>query len=137
MAKLYKVFVLDGEAAGADGAGAPGAAMAPEAARSGAPASAGAAWGAAAPRWCATRQEAELILGGAGGGRANPGGRRKGELIEEVELDDVELRQAAASWLNRCEKMRQVALKREANKTAAQRSADMKKNWEKRRQKSL
>jgi hypothetical protein len=33
--------------------------------------------------------------------------------------------------------MRQVALKREANKTAAQRSADMKKNWEKRRQKSL
>lgn len=136
MAKLYKVFVLYGEAAGADGAGAPGAAMAPEAARSGAPASACAA-GAAAPRWCATRQEAELILGGAGGGRANPGGRRKSELIEEVELDEVELRQAAASWLNRCEKMRQVALKREANKTAAQRSADMKKNWDKRRQKLL
>lgn len=101
---------------------------------------------AQAVRWCTTRQEAELIQGAhranpgaAAEGRANPGGRG-GELIQggaseliEVELDELELRQAAVNWLNRSEKMRLIAKKREANKNAEQKKEIMRKVWEKRK----
>ena len=113
---------------------------------------------AQAVRWCATRQEAELIRGAhranpgaaaaegranpgaaAAEGRANPGGRGS-ELIQggaseliEVEIDELELRQAAVNWLNRSEKMRLIAKKREANKTSEQKKEIMRKVWEKRK----
>ena len=60
----------------------------------------------------------------------------KGEKIERIELDEIEARQAAANWLNHCESMRQRAIKREANKTAKERSDNMKKAWITRKAKS-
>ena len=59
-----------------------------------------------------------------------------GEKIERIELDEVEARQAAANWLNHCESMRARAIKREANKTAKERSDNMKKAWITRKAKS-
>lgn len=59
-----------------------------------------------------------------------------GEKIERIELDEVEARQAAANWLNHCESMRARAIKREANKTAKERSDNMKKAWVTRKAKS-
>lgn len=53
--------------------------------------------------------------------------------IERVIVDDVEARQYAALWLNYCERMRQRAIKREANKTAKERSDNAKKAWATRR----
>ena len=83
----------------------------------------------AATSWHTTRQEAELIRGAAA--PANPGEGRW--LIEERELDELELRQAAANWLNRSEAMRLAAFKREAKKTAEQRSENMRKAWKTRK----
>ena len=74
-------------------------------------------------RYYVTEREARLIMG-------------VGEALAEVELDELELRQAAANWLNASEVKRIAAKKREANKTAKQRSDNMKKAWATRRAKS-
>lgn len=74
-------------------------------------------------------EQAELIRGTAAA--ANPGEGRW--LIREIELDELELRQAAANWLNRSEAMRLAAFKREAKKTAEQRSENMRKAWKTRK----
>lgn len=113
MAKLYKTINAGASAA--------------DAAKHGRPA--GSAGGHV--RWYVTQQEAELAM--AAEAATNPGGGAS-ELIE-VELDELELRQAAVNWLNRSETMRQAALKREANKSAEQRSNIMRKAWQKRKSK--
>lgn len=77
----------------------------------------------APPRYFVTEAEA----------RAN---QLYGEKIERIELDEIELRQAAAKWLNASAIKRAAAIKREANKTAKQRSDNMRKAWDTRKAKS-
>ena len=84
--------------------------------------------GGCSKRFFISEQEARLIMAGAAGGGA--------AKLEAVELDELELRQAAANWLNMQAKCRENALKREANKTAKQRSDNMKKAWITRRKKT-
>lgn len=71
-------------------------------------------------RFFISEAEARLIIRGEAGGAAK---------LEAVEFDELELRQAAANWLNASEVKRIAAKKREANKTAKQRSDNMKKAW--------
>lgn len=81
-------------------------------------------------RYFVTEQEARLIMGRervAGDGAAK---------LEVVELDELELRQAAANWLTMCAARQAAAIRREASKTAAQRSDNMKKAWATRRVKN-
>lgn len=74
-------------------------------------------------RYYVTEREARLSMGA-------------GEALAEVELDELELRQAAANWLTTSATKQAAAIKREANKTAEQRSDNMKKAWATRRAKS-
>lgn len=74
-------------------------------------------------RYYVTEREARLSMGA-------------GEALAEVELDELELRQAAANWLTTSATKQAAAVKREANKTAEQRSDNMKKAWATRRAKN-
>lgn len=53
--------------------------------------------------------------------------------IDEVDIDEVDVRSMAAQWLNLKAVNQENAFKREANKTAQQRSDNMRKAWETRR----
>ena len=70
---------------------------------------------------------AELI---PGGGRANPG------RVAPVEVDELIMRQWAASWANMSQSRSESAKKREAAKSPEQRSEIMRKAWAKRKEKS-
>lgn len=74
----------------------------------------------------ATEGEALAVLAAAGGGW---GAGRGATTVEAVELDDVELREAAAKWLTLRAKNSATAKKREANRTAAQRTENAQKVW--------
>lgn len=78
----------------------------------------------------ATEAEAVAVL--AAMTAASDGGGDAAK-IEAVEIDDVELREAAAKWLSWCAKRKAMALKREANRTAEQKAAMAKKVWESRK----
>lgn len=54
--------------------------------------------------------------------------------IDEVDIDEVDIRSMAAQWLNASEIKRAAAIKREAAKTQAQATAIAKKVWAKRRE---
>ena len=54
--------------------------------------------------------------------------------IDEVDIDEVDVRSMAAQWLNASEIKRAAAIKREAAKTQAQATAIAKKVWAKRRE---
>lgn len=56
--------------------------------------------------------------------------------LSELELDELELRQDAANWLTMCAARQEAAIRREANKTAEQRSDNMRKAWATRRVKN-
>lgn len=77
---------------------------------------------------------AELGQGGGelirGGGRANPG------RVAPVEVDELIMRQWAASWANMSQSRSESAKKREAAKSPEQRSEIMRKAWAKRKEKS-
>ena len=53
--------------------------------------------------------------------------------VDEVDIDEVDVRSMAARWLNLKAVNQENAFKREANKTAKQRSDNMRKAWETRR----
>lgn len=53
--------------------------------------------------------------------------------VDEVDIDEVDVRSMAAQWLNLKAVNQENAFKREANKTAQQRSDNMRKAWETRR----
>lgn len=53
--------------------------------------------------------------------------------VDEVDIDEVDVRSMAAQWLNLKAVNQENAFKREANKTAKQRSDNMRKAWETRR----
>lgn len=53
--------------------------------------------------------------------------------VDEVDIDEVDVRSMAARWLNLKAVNQENAFKREANKTAQQRSDNMRKAWETRR----
>ena len=53
--------------------------------------------------------------------------------VDEVDIDELDVRSMAARWLNLKAVNQENALKREANKTAKQRSDNMRKAWETRR----
>lgn len=53
--------------------------------------------------------------------------------VDEVDVDELDVRSMAARWLNLKAVNQENALKREANKTAKQRSDNMRKAWETRR----
>lgn len=53
--------------------------------------------------------------------------------VDEVNIDEVDVRSMAAQWLNLKAVNQENAFKREANKTAKQRSDNMRKAWETRR----
>lgn len=74
-------------------------------------------------RYYVTEREARLSMGA-------------GDELSELELDELELRQAAANWLTASATKQAAAIKREASKTAQQRSDNMKKAWVTRRTKS-
>lgn len=74
-------------------------------------------------RYYVTEREARLSMGA-------------GDELSELELDELELRQAAANWLTMCATKQAAAIKREANKTAKQRSDNMRKAWATRRTKN-
>lgn len=76
--------------------------------------------GAKVARWYVTKKEAELIRGAA-------------ELVEEHDYDELELRRLATERLNDGEVRRLAAIKREANKSAEQKKAEVAKMWAKRR----
>ena len=76
--------------------------------------------GAKVARWYVTKKEAELIRGA-------------GELVEEHDYDELELRRLATLWLSASETKRAAAIKREANKSAEQATAIANKVWAKRR----
>ena len=85
----------------------------------------------------ATEAEAVAVLAamtaaGDGAQVASDGGGDAAK-IEAVEIDEVELREAAAKWLSWCAKRKAMALKREANRTAEQKAAMAKKVWESRK----
>ena len=54
--------------------------------------------------------------------------------VDEVDIDEVDVRSMAAQWLNASEIKRAAAIKREAAKTQAQATAIAKKVWAKRRE---
>lgn len=74
-------------------------------------------------RYYVTEREARLSMGA-------------GDELSELELDELELRQAAANWLTASATKQAAAIKREANKTAKQRSDNMRKAWATRRTKN-
>ena len=53
--------------------------------------------------------------------------------VDEVDVDELDVRSMAARWLNLKAVNQENALKREAKKTAQQRSDNMRKAWETRR----
>lgn len=53
--------------------------------------------------------------------------------VNEVDVDELDVRSMAARWLNLKAVNQENALKREAKKTAQQRSDNMRKAWETRR----
>lgn len=53
--------------------------------------------------------------------------------VDEVDIDELDVRSMAARWLNLKAVNQENAFKREANKTAKQRSDNMRKAWETRR----
>lgn len=53
--------------------------------------------------------------------------------VDEVDVDELDVRSMAARWLNLKAVNQENALKREAKKTAKQRSDNMRKAWETRR----
>lgn len=53
--------------------------------------------------------------------------------VDEVDIDELDVRSMAARWLNLKAVNQENAFKREANKTAQQRSDNMRKAWETRR----
>lgn len=53
--------------------------------------------------------------------------------VDEVDIDEVDVRSMAAQWLNLKAVNQENAFKREANKTAQQRSDNMRKAWKTRR----
>lgn len=104
-------------------------------------------------RYFITRGEAVAALdfarasAGAGGARVLengastsaarvPAGKNRLDVdgeIDEVDVDEVDVRSMAAQWLNLKAVNQENAFKREANKTAQQRSDNMRKAWETRR----
>lgn len=81
-----------------------------------------------ATRWGATEADAVAALGGgviAGGGA--------GVSVARVDVDEIEMRQAACAWLNFRAKTAENAKKREAKRTASEKAATAAKVWAKRR----
>lgn len=65
-----------------------------------------------------------------------PAGKNRLDIdgeVDEVDIDEVDVRSMAAQWLNLKAVNQENAFKREANKTAKQRSDNMRKAWETRR----
>lgn len=56
--------------------------------------------------------------------------------IDEVDIDELDVRSMAARWLDLKAKNQYNAFKREASKTSQERSNNMRKAWETRRKKS-
>lgn len=88
-------------------------------------------------RYFVTKSEAvaALDLARAGGSMAGSMARCldvDGE-VDELDIDELDVRSMAARWLNLKAVNQENALKREANKTAKQRSDNMRKAWETRR----
>lgn len=91
-------------------------------------------------RYFVTKSEAMAALDLAKGGSTSMPGSMParcrldvdGEL-DEVDLDELDVRSMAARWLNLKAVNQENALKREAKKTAQQRSDNMRKAWETRR----
>lgn len=91
-------------------------------------------------RYFVTKSEAMAALDLAKGGSTSMPGSMSarcrldvdGEL-DEVDLDELDVRSMAARWLNLKAVNQENALKREAKKTAQQRSDNMRKAWETRR----
>lgn len=81
-----------------------------------------------ATRWGAT--EADAVAALDGGAIVGNGG---GASVVRVDVDEIEMRQAASAWFNFCEKKREIAKKREAKKSAGEKAAVAAKVWAKRR----
>lgn len=75
-----------------------------------------------AKKWAVSEIEAKLLASETAGAK-----------IEIVEIDEIDMRNAAAKWLNLGERNRFNALKREKAKTAEERSENAKKAWETRK----
>lgn len=73
-----------------------------------------------ATRWGTTEADAGAALPGGGD-------------VERVAIDEIEMRQAACAWLNFRAKTAENAKKREAKKTASEKTATAAKVWAKRR----
>ena len=81
-----------------------------------------------AARWGATEADAVAALdGGAIVGEC------VGASVVRVDVDEIEMRQAACAWYNFCEKKREIAKAREAKKSAGEKAAVAAKVWAKRR----
>ena len=74
-----------------------------------------------ATRWGATEADAVAALDGGGAS------------VVRVDVDEIEMRQAACAWFNFCEKKREIAKAREAKKSAGEKAAVAAKVWAKRR----
>lgn len=95
-------------------------------------------------RYFVTKSEAMAALDLAKGGSTSTPGSMPGSMsarcrldvdgeLDEVDLDELDVRSMAARWLNLKAVNQENALKREAKKTAQQRSDNMRKAWETRR----
>ena len=91
-------------------------------------------------RYFVTKSEAMAALGLAGAASMPMPGSMSARCrldvdgeVDEVDVDELDVRSMAARWLNLKAVNQENALKREAKKTAQQRSNNMRKAWETRR----
>lgn len=95
-------------------------------------------------RYFVTKSEAMAALDLARAGSMSAPGSMAGSMsarcqldvdgeVDEVDVDELDVRSMAARWLNLKAVNQENALKREAKKTAQQRSDNMRKAWETRR----
>lgn len=95
-------------------------------------------------RYFVTKSEAMAALDLARAGSMSMPGSMAGSMparcqldvdgeVDEVDVDELDVRSMAARWLNLKAVNQENALKREAKKTAKQRSDNMRKAWETRR----
>lgn len=87
-------------------------------------------------RYFVTKSEAMAALDLARAGSMSMSARCQLDVdgeVDEVDVDELDVRSMAARWLNLKAVNQENALKREAKKTAQQRSDNMRKAWETRR----
>lgn len=77
-------------------------------------------------RYYITEKEAKIAA-------SEKGGEIAGE-VSEIDVDEIDLRNWAASWRNWCEIRRETAKKREAKKSLSEKAEIAKKVWAKRRE---